>query len=350
MNFRSILLFSNIFTISIGSGAIAENKFLAATAEDTVTTISCSAPPGMIAVVSNMLPKDTYLARSGPSSDNDYVFSYFGLETRAFLVKEYMTTTDAAVAEICSQLEQGVAGTELQRQFGDAIQSDLLWWAVDADKDLAFSTEGSYVDRSPREPAAVAYISAKHVTFVTPEQWENMTVPNALGYLSLGSRHVPVPIISIEGLDTANARAMATGTKDSLDYCIFGYAPSELFGAFHPPTDDGYFGDPVTLPANQTELEIKNGVWSGCRKGNEEDEFIGLAVDETVEYVANCPAMTIDDYEVDANMLPYSGGANGGLGTNFAILCPDMTQQILKADCDSGDSYTCEKLAEFLER
>jgi hypothetical protein len=348
MNIKSILLLNTVFASTMGSALLAENKFLVQESQPLEAEVSCSAPAGMIAVVSNILPKDAYLARTGPSIESDYVFSYFGLETQAFLTQGYMTTTDPVTAEICNQLEQGVVSAEIQQEFNAAIQSNLLWWRIDANKDLAFWEDQSNGDNVPEPPESTGYLSAKHVSFVSAKQWGDMMAPNILGYLSIGNRQVPLPITSIQGLNTENARALATGTKDALGYCVSGYDNSDLYYAFHSSSDDGYV-KMASLSVGQTKVEIIDGVWSGCRT-DVENEFVGVPVDATVEAVANCYAKTSNDYEVDAMMLPVSYGAMGGLGTNFATLCPVMTQEILQDDCDAGNNYSCDSLAELIER
>lgn len=347
MKIETTYFISTILVAVAGTASFAENKFLAPTADAATDTVSCSAPAGMVAIVSNILPHDAYLARTGPSVDSEYRFSYYGLEMRAFLAQEFMTTTDQSAAQACNQIEQGNVTPDVQQIFNEAVEANLLWWPVQADK--GFDDDSQDV---------VEYISAKHISFVSQAEWAEMSAPNALGYLQLGNRSVPVPISKITGRDTENATAVVTGTiayaSAALSYCIGGFNPSDLHFAFHPPRENQY--DAITLPADQTVIAIHDGIWSGCREselneyGDYINEAIGMDVGASVEVVANCPAMTIGDFEVTADLLPVSYGAAGGLGTNFATLCPAMTEQILQADCDAGNEFSCGGLAEFLEQ
>lgn len=350
MRLKSALLFSNILTVVLGSSAQAENKFLAPTATEktTFTPVSCSAPDGMVAFAFNLAPLDVYLARSGPTSDSDYINTFFELETQILLARDFMTTTDADVAEICNQLEQGGVSDELQNSLQSAIEADLLWWPIDTRMDVLARPDDT--DATP-QPINSGYVSAKHVSFVSEAEWARMTAPNRLGYLSLGDRYDPVPIASIEGIDTDNARAVAADSTPSVWACLSGFNTSPLL-QFFASVDDGS-GNPVVLPFHQTEFEIENGIWSDCTFDDEvevDDTELDDIPYKPLEYVANCPAKTIDGIEIDARSLPVSYGAMGGYGTNFALLCPAMTVEILQGDCDQGNEYSCENLAEFLER
>ena len=335
MRLQFALLFANILSVTFASSAIAQNKFLAPAIVDNTfpTAVSCSAPIGMVAFASNLGPRDVYLARTGPSSDSDYINTFFEFETQIVLGGDFATTTDAGVAEICHQIEQGDESDALQRELRVAITADLLWWPLDK-----------------------GYVSAKHVAFVSLDEWERMNGPNPLGYLSFGDRYPLAPIASIEGIDTENARAFQGGGGGNLgviSHCLYGFNTSELVRAFDNwPEGDGT-DEPLTLSANQTEFEINNGVWSDCEFDYDvevDDSELADISREPVPYVANCPARTVQGYEIDASDLPVSYGPMGGLGTNFALLCPAMTIEILQADCDQGNEYSCDKLAEFLAR
>ncbi|WP_339912751.1 hypothetical protein [Sulfitobacter litoralis] len=350
MRLQSALLLGSILSVMFGSNAMAQNKFLApATVDHTYPrAVSCSAPTGMVAFASNLAPLDVYLARSGPSSDSDYINTFFELETQILLARDFMTTTDADVAEICNQLEQGGVSDELQNSLQSAIEADLLWWPI--------NTRMGVLSRPDETDATLqtintGYVSAKHVSFVSEPEWVRMTAPNRLGYLSLGDRYDPVPIASIEGIDTDNARAVAADSTPSVWACLSGFNMSPLL-QFFATVDDGS-GNPVVLPFHQTEFAIENGIWSDCTFDDEvevdESELDGIPY-KPLEYVANCPAKTIDGIEIDARFLPVSYGAMGGYGTNFALLCPAMTVEILQDDCDQGNEYSCDGLAEFLER
>ncbi len=350
MHHNTFLFYISISSISMGSGALAQNKFLTPTVEEVATSLSCSAPIGMVAIASNLAPRDIYLARTSPSSESDYIQTFLEDGTRVFLVQDYMTTTDLEVAELCSQIDGGDVSGVLLDRLEAAIASNLLWWPIDAGKDIFYGPSNETWGEEQRQ---IAYVSAKHINFISPDEWDLMTAPNALGYIyiSFERNTYPLPIARIEGVDTANAYAVAADTKPNMRQCIFGYSISDMYRAFSTQEEDEFYVR-GTMPANQTDFRIDDGIWPDCIFGDEivegDPRWEQLSHDSNVSVGADCIAGTISGYEIDAGQLPVS--LWNGLGTNFALLCPEKTVEILQTDCEQGNEYSCDSLATFLEQ
>lgn len=348
MHLNPILLSGSILTIALSSSALAQNKFLAPNAEEITIPVSCSVPADLVAIASNLGPRDIYLARTGPSLDSDYVDTFLEVDTRVSLNQNFMMTTDSDVAELCAQIEEGDNGDVAHDQLKAAIAANLLWWPIDADKDLL-----SYPDseRWGEQQSHTAYVSAKHISFVSSDEWDVLTAPNALGYIDNGSRWNPTPIALIEGIDTANARAVAGDGRQSMGQCLAGFNISDLLRVFWDQPDSDA---PKTMPVSQTDFRIEDGIWSDCRFDDEILEGDPEWNPEWEEHVnqveADCIAGTSNGYEIDGSMLPVSYGAAGGLGTNFALLCPEKTIELIQADCDQRGDDSCDRLTEFLEQ
>ena len=338
---------ATLFLISAATNACGDTgKALVATETNSgAPTFSCTAPKGLVAEISGILPLDAYVARAKASFDGDYVRAFYQLNGRVEVQGDHMIASDPDAAAICQKIEAGDASPELKTAFEAAISQDEYWWPAKWTPKALGGTDFLTGDQTE----SVVYLSAKYVSFVTEDAWRKAQPDLSHGTLPLDEHHVELPIISADALDTTHAKIVAQGTPDALGYCLYAFA---------------WYGSPfewrgestATLKARDPSSGIVDGVWSGCRTG-EESQMMEPKPGDIYEATANCvtgqmtlPHMGLLDrniagtIDVDIDVLDSSGiGAGGGIAERFIALCPKTAKRRYDAACAAGDELACER-------
>lgn len=134
-------------------------------ADPGVPTLSCTAPKGLLPIVTGPLPPDAYVDRAVASSEGDYVRAFYQLNGRVELEGDHLTTSDPDAATICEKIAGGDASPELNTAFETAVAQGKYWWPAKWTTQALGGTDF----HSDEQTENVVYLSAKYVSFVTEE-------------------------------------------------------------------------------------------------------------------------------------------------------------------------------------
>ncbi|MCF6304176.1 MAG: hypothetical protein L3J33_02260 [Rhodobacteraceae bacterium] len=288
-------------------------------------------------LISGLQPLDTYVSRASVSPNADYAFAWFTADGQLELVQNYLQTSDPAAADICARLEASIPNSgensqELIAEFQTALENGAYWWAV-RPADNFQRDFGVTID--------TVFVNANFVGFVDASAAQQIADLNQIhpdvGGLTISTRWPSARIVALSGLDTALAEVTALPiAKNVWATCHVGFNLSGLFHAFQEHGDSISF---VAARNLQAELgaALSSGVWNGCRTdygpNGEYGDYLA-----PITTAANCPALEIDGYSIDANMLGSVGStAAGGIPERFIALCPETSARLLGSPCQGTD-------------
>ncbi len=323
-----------IFGICSALSAQTPNRFLAS-GHNLIS--SCVAPAGLVPLITGLQPLDTYVSRASTNPNADYTFAWFTADDQLELVQNYLQTSDPAAADICARLETSIPNSgeiapELIAEFQAALQSGAYWWEVQP------------ADNFQREfgvTIETVFVNANFVGFIDTAEAQQIADLNQIypdvGGLTISTRWPSARIVALSGLDTVLAEVTALPiARNVWETCHIGFNLSGLFQAFQESGGSVPF---VSAQKMQTAsgAALSSGVWSGCRTDyGANGEYGNYLAPVTVS--ANCPALKIDGYPVDASMLGLVGStAAGGFPERFITLCPETSARLLGSPCQGTD-------------
>lgn len=330
-----------VFGFCSAIGAQTPNRFLVLV-ENLIS--SCVAPEGLVPIITGLQPLDTYVSRASAGPNADYAFAWFTADDQLKLVQNYVQTSDPAAADICARLETSIPNSgeipqELMTEFLEALQAGAYWWEV---------RPADNFQRGFDVVIETVFVNANFVGFVDAAEAQHIAELNQIhpdvDGLTISPRWPSARIVALSGLDTPLAEVTTLPiARNVWETCHVGFNLSGLFYAFQEAGGSVSF---VSVQKLETELgaALSSGVWSGCRTdygpNGEYGNYLG-----PITFSANCPALEIDGYLVDANMLGSVGStAAGGVPERFITLCPETSARLLGLPCQGADNtvFSCK--------